>query len=299
MDLRDVQIISALMQECRIPLRVIATRLGVSVAAVHQRLSALEESGVIQAYRCLANPALFNASIVQVTLKSNRPATRSLCDSIGSHPAVFQIFVASHDHVSITAVVRGQAELDEVQAHVCSLVDFHTPHVREFDEHLCDESLEFGALESGIAHALSFKARRPISELGRKLLVSDKVVRRRLDQLVAANAILFTLTLDPGVSGNPWSLLTVESDGSRTPTEILDELSGDQAPHVLCTHKFRDTTIMQAYMWSPTSRAMETLRERLLEDDAVTRVTTGVVVASFTYPVWIHGELEQQLAGAS
>jgi hypothetical protein len=61
---------------------------------------------------------------------------------------------------------------------------------------------------------------------------------------------------------------------------------------VLWTTRFADaSSVHHAWIWSPTSGAMQRTRELLLRDERVVSATPSLVVASRIYPVWIQEAL--------
>ena len=56
LDERDLQIVAALQEDARATYADIATRVGLSASAVHDRVRKLEQSGVIRGYRAIIHP---------------------------------------------------------------------------------------------------------------------------------------------------------------------------------------------------------------------------------------------------
>ena len=58
----DKKILRKLMEDARTPILEIGRLVGISGAAIHQRLKKLEKSGLISASRCIINPKILGTS---------------------------------------------------------------------------------------------------------------------------------------------------------------------------------------------------------------------------------------------
>lgn len=91
LDERDRQILALVQTDAKLPQAEIARRVGLSTAAVHERLKKLENAGIIRRYVALVDPQAVGASVT----------------------AYIEIFI-EHPRYEAEFVVRA-LELDEVQ----------------------------------------------------------------------------------------------------------------------------------------------------------------------------------------
>jgi Lrp/AsnC family leucine-responsive transcriptional regulator len=70
LDARDLEIVSALQDDARATYAEVASRVGMSASAVHDRVRKLEDAGVIRGYRAVVSPeaiGLFVTALIAVT----------------------------------------------------------------------------------------------------------------------------------------------------------------------------------------------------------------------------------------
>ena len=70
LDARDLEIVSALQDDARATYAEVASRVGMSPSAVHDRVRKLEDAGVILGYRAVVSPeaiGLFVTALIAVT----------------------------------------------------------------------------------------------------------------------------------------------------------------------------------------------------------------------------------------
>ncbi|MGV8176237.1 MAG: Lrp/AsnC family transcriptional regulator [Candidatus Bilamarchaeaceae archaeon] len=106
MDPKDEEIVLAMMQDSRQPLRGIAERLGVSETAVRKRLKRLEGDGTIRAYSAVVDPAsagFFGTALVGIDTDKEKlldvlelvkglPQVRYAALTTGDHNIIFEIW---------------------------------------------------------------------------------------------------------------------------------------------------------------------------------------------------------------
>jgi DNA-binding Lrp family transcriptional regulator len=287
-DVRDAKIVAKLMDSCRVPLREIGEHIEVSAAAVHKRMLGLEEQGVIQRYRCLVHPALLGAQPLEVYGRCARPLTQAVCDALGEHPSVFEVTVASHDHAYVTCLLRPEESTEALLRHFEHVAGLRDASVRTYDLGRAPQ-LALSPLDCRLIRALAYHARRPLSEVARKLDETEAMVAQRLLLLEEAHALVFTVELGTAMADGHWAVLEMETRSALT--EGLQALI-EGTSTVLWTTRFADASnVHHAWIWSATSGAMQRTRELLLSDERVVSATPSLVVASRIYPVWIQEAL--------
>lgn len=296
MDVRDAEILAALTLECRQPLRALADTLGISVTAVHKRVSVLEESGLLRQFVCLPHPGLMGAR----PILAHGPATQGLsadrCRAIGDDPRVYQISIASGDYLYVIAALRKSDDVADFMRMMEERAGWDTPHVHDLAVGPIPE-LELDALDYAIAAALRFKARRPMRDVVRSLDTPEQTVRRRLDRLISNAALLFFPDIAFGHSDAQWSVFHLDVPTVDDTHAIADELTGDLDLKVMWTDQFTDAaTLSHVWVWSRTLGDLRALHERILADPRVESATPRLLISTEIYPVWTRDEVLRRAA---
>ncbi|MBI3648223.1 MAG: Lrp/AsnC family transcriptional regulator [Actinobacteria bacterium] len=90
LDARDLEIVAALQEDARATYADVATRVGMSASAVHERVRKLEQAGVIRGYRAVIAPEALGlyvtALIAAIPLDPSEPD--DLPERVGEFPEV-------------------------------------------------------------------------------------------------------------------------------------------------------------------------------------------------------------------
>ena len=101
MDKTDLALCLLLLQNSRTPVRELAGRLGLSVAAVHARVQALRDAGIIRAFTARIGLARLQATIAFVWGTSRAASSEDILERLTfgnwSNPADFNAFI---EHVA-------------------------------------------------------------------------------------------------------------------------------------------------------------------------------------------------------
>ena len=294
MDARDAELVAALLRCCRTPLEDVAEKLGISIAATHKRLMAMEESGLIRRHRALVNPRLVGASAWYVRAATETVPTVELIDAVGAHPAVFQVIILSHRNIGITAVFRAEegGEREEFEPFLRqqkviaeAFRAFELP-VRQHSE-LTEEACR-------VLAGMAYDARRPLSWLARKTKLPQRRVSAVVDALIRDGAVIFTLDLSTGASSGTWAELEVEG------VNVAAELSAvtQSRRHLLWLSQFAGTQTWYAWVWCESAGALQTLVESLTSRSLIVK-EAGVILSTHGYPVWVHDELVHRAQASS
>ncbi|HTT26427.1 MAG TPA: Lrp/AsnC family transcriptional regulator, partial [Thermoplasmata archaeon] len=112
MDPTDLALCKLLLEDSRRPYRELADRLGLSVAAVHGRIQALREGGIIRAFTArIGHPALGSTNLL-VWGPSAPAAREGLVDRLGADEHVYWVALAGAGVLYVGAYLRSIAELD-------------------------------------------------------------------------------------------------------------------------------------------------------------------------------------------
>jgi DNA-binding Lrp family transcriptional regulator len=121
-DAIDREILRLLQESGRMASAALAEAVGLTATPMHQRLRKLEQSGVIQKYMAVVDPAKVGRPIlafVHVTLKAHGRANhQKLLSLVGSLPEVIECHhLAGEEDLLLKVAVRDIAELERFLLH--------------------------------------------------------------------------------------------------------------------------------------------------------------------------------------
>lgn len=148
LDTTDLRILELLAADARTPYSDIADDVGLSAPAVSERVSKLQESGVIRRFTLDINPSeLRGGTEVLVTLSPTPGNTDSISNTIEAEDAVEHAFVTASGDVVCVAHVP----VADVREWVTDAVDSN--RLRAYDVDLLAESAWTPSVSSGLAYA--------------------------------------------------------------------------------------------------------------------------------------------------
>jgi Lrp/AsnC family leucine-responsive transcriptional regulator len=129
LDDRDLDIVAALQEDARATYADVASRVGLSASAVHDRVRKLEQQGVIRGYSAMVDPealGLFVTALIAASPLDPRQPD-DLPDRIAGFPEVEDCYsVAGETNYVLKVRTRTTTELEELirrlreQAHVAT-----------------------------------------------------------------------------------------------------------------------------------------------------------------------------------
>jgi Lrp/AsnC family leucine-responsive transcriptional regulator len=117
LDARDLEIVAMLQEDARATYAEVASRVGLSASAVHERVRKLEQGGVIRGYRAVIGPeslGLFvTALIAAIPLDASQPD--DLPDRVGEFPEVEDCYsVAGEANYILKVRTKTTADLEDL-----------------------------------------------------------------------------------------------------------------------------------------------------------------------------------------
>jgi Lrp/AsnC family leucine-responsive transcriptional regulator len=141
LDETDIRILTELVENARVPVKLLASRIGLSSPSTAERVRRLEEAGVIEGYSARLNPVALGlplAALIRI-----RPLPGEL------------------QHVArLLAKKPSVVECDRVTGDDCFIAKAHVQSVDELEK-LIDELLPLATTNTAIIQSSPFKKRMP------------------------------------------------------------------------------------------------------------------------------------------
>lgn len=212
MDETDNKMLTLLLANPRIPVRELATRLGISRQSAHHRLRILMETGVIKGTTAGVSFLYLDAVSVIVFGKSNATLTEETLDRLGESEFTRRVAIAGGNYLYVVGELREISELDDYVEFVKRAGEIPEPTVGIYsqDDELMhgfavdgsgrrkDDYRQLSPLDLRIIGSLREDARRPVAEIAKKVGVSAKTVKRHLERMTSDGSLdLHVLTDSP------------------------------------------------------------------------------------------------------
>lgn len=123
LDKTDIAILRCLDQDCRVSLRTIAKKVGVSVPTVSARLATLEQLGIVHGYRAVLSPDRLNETSVILAVHARLQATEDIAKSLTRHDWARRVLATRNGWILIDVTVVDRAEVDSILGEIAALPD--------------------------------------------------------------------------------------------------------------------------------------------------------------------------------
>jgi Lrp/AsnC family transcriptional regulator for asnA, asnC and gidA len=296
MDETDLTLIKLLLVNARSPYRHLADQLGLSVNAVHKRIQALIQSGVIKAFTAKASLAALGGHSVHIFGRSESGSLSDIMDTIGSNESTYWVSVAGGDHLYVGGYLRDISELASYSEHVSKVGEFRNPTIGLMhSEGLGDATLGFNSrsnslfqpLDYEIIYSLQNNCRKAITDVAEEIGVSAKTARRRLKWMTDNGMIELSLEWYPDKSNDIITFFDIELLHGYNKTEVSRHLYDKYSPNLIFVMSYSNLPMtMWGVLWATTMSEMREIGGRLGKEEKFSCSTPNVVYSGKIYESW-------------
>ncbi len=281
-----------LLTQSRTSYRELADKLNLSVTAVHNRIQALIDMGIIRQF--IARPSIIAQNAIHVLIigASKTENIRSLTPKLAKHGSIYWLAVGGGNILFIGAYLKNISELEELTSFVKENAQIPEPTVGitrspipanlknlKLETELCD-------LDYKIIRCLKNDSRKPVADVAEEIGVSAKTVRRRLERMTKNYLIELSIEWFPDASNDIISVFYVhlKPDADKnTPNVIMAK----NYPNTLFYWGFSNLPNNYFFMtWSPTSRDVKDLREKIEQEPSVQSVAPNIIFTGYVFETW-------------
>ncbi|MGD6933621.1 MAG: winged helix-turn-helix transcriptional regulator [Candidatus Bathyarchaeia archaeon] len=292
MDKIDVVLCQTLLTKSRTSYRELADKLNLSVTAVHNRIQTLIDMGVIRRFAARPSVLVQNAFHTLIFGSTKADNIRNLIPKLNAHGSIYWLAVAGGNILYIGAFLKNIGELEELVGYVKENAQIPEPTVGITNSPLPPNIINLNAetdlceLDYKIINSLKDDSRKPVADVAEEIGVSAKTVRRRLDRMTKNFLIELSIDWFPDASNDIISAFHVQlkPDADKNlPNMIL----GKNYPSTLFYWGFSNLPNSYFFItWSPTSRDVKDLREKIEQEPGVQSVAPNIIFTGYIFPTW-------------
>jgi DNA-binding Lrp family transcriptional regulator len=292
LDKNDIVLCQLLLINSRMSYRELADKLGLSVTAVHNRIQALVEAGVIRRFKAGLSVLVQNSVHVLIYGISKAATVSSIKSKMEKHGSIYWLAVAGGNTLYIGAYLRDIAELEGLVRSVKENAEIPEPTVglttspippsmrlMKIDTKMCD-------LDYKIVHALKDDSRKATSDIAEEVGASAKTVSRRLTRMQKNFLIELGIDWYPDASNDIMSMFHVRLKDDANPN-TANIILQKHCPNTIFYWSFSNIPNNYVFMiWTTTSKELKDIRESFEANPAVQSVTPNVVYTGYIFPTW-------------
>jgi DNA-binding Lrp family transcriptional regulator len=286
MDRTDVSLCLFLLANSRTPYHELAAKLGLSINAVHKRIGAMVDQGIIRAFT--THPSLLSLGAVSVWIYGRSEAAHAgdAHDRLKTDNRTYWVANSGGGYLYVGGYLRNIAELDEFVAFVRKEGELGDPTVGiipSMGTH--PESLR--PLDYQIIASLRRDSRKPATDVASEVNASVKTIHRRLEWMAEKGLVEFSLDWYPDTSNDIVAICHVDVGRGFDRLQVLDILRKQFSDNVLVEMMFSNLpNALVLIMWTNSMRQMEDLRKRMEAAEGVRSVMLNVLQIGYMSDTW-------------
>ncbi|MGD1054462.1 MAG: AsnC family transcriptional regulator [Nitrososphaerales archaeon] len=288
MDRTDVTLCLFLMTNSRTPYHELAAKLGLSINAVHKRIKAMMDSGIIRAFT--ARPSLVSLGAISVWVfgrsEASRPSEVHL--RLKTNDSTYWVANSGGGYVYVGGHLRDLSELEPYLAFVKREGGIADPTVGILPQ-LTNRppKEELRQLDYQILASLHKDSRKPLSDVASEVHASAKTVHRRLERMIEKGLVDLSIDWYPDASNDILALCHTTIDRRAERMKVSAALRQSFPQNVLIDVLFSNLpNQLVQFLWTNSMKQMDDLREGIGEAEGVTSVTLNVLQIGYMFDTW-------------
>lgn len=284
MDPTDIHLSLRLQDNSRTPYRVLADELKLSVNAVHKRIQALVDQGIIREFVARPGFAATGAVIVLIHGLSDK-VPEELDREFSRHGSIWWLSAASGGYLYVGFYLHDLEELGTALDYVQSKTGMMEPKFSILANVPKPAKPPLDELDYQIIGSLSRDSRKPVVEISSDVGASTKTVRRRLNTMIENYTIELMINWYPDATNDITSMTHIKyRQGEKLDKETMMR---DYRPNlVMAFQPLNAAREMLCITWNPTMKEMRNLIERLRADPRIESAIPNILYMGWIYRTW-------------
>jgi len=297
MDETDLRLFQLFYGNTRQSYRELAGKLGLTVQAVHRRIKALEDEGIVEGYTAHLSVSYLGAVPVYLSGRSRAASVDAVLEKLRSDDSVDLLISSGGNMLFLRLLLRGISELEKQLEFVrdAAMMADPTPIGLEGLIQVGDraasrtpkKTVELSTLDYRILNELHKDSRAAVADIAKALGVSAKTVARRLDRMMAEDVIEFQaigrLGAVPGSAG--MMLIALKPGMDRTQfRKDLRATFGLRMVQIMTYTNLPEKVFCMA--WAPTNAGFSEIEDRITKHPSVATVSSHVIYKEYHLDTW-------------
>jgi len=290
MDKTDVILSFLLLQDSRLSFSDLADRLNLSVNAVHKRIQALKQSGMIRAFTAKLSLSVLKAIAVLVFGDSEAKPEEEVYKKLQSNDSTYWVGVDGGNYLYVGGYLRNISELEPYVAFVKKEATMRNPAVGIIapgEPLVSNLETSLRRLDYQIIYSLRKDSRKVIPEIAEELGVSAKTVRRRLSKMIRDGLIELSMEWYPDKSNDIFTMIHIDLKASADKSKMNSLLMSKYVPNMTFLWPFSNLpNFILTMVWTNSMKELQDICQRLQGEEGIERVIPHVLYTGYIFDTW-------------
>jgi DNA-binding Lrp family transcriptional regulator len=289
MDKTDLTLCLLLLSNSRLPYSDLASKLGLSVNAVHKRVQALKESGVIHAFTAKISLSALETSDILIFGNSEASPKEEIYKKLQANDSTFWVGVAGGNYLYVGAYLRNISQLEPYVAFTKNEAKMPNPTVGIIvnpKKPASNFEKSLHKLDYEIINSLRKDSRKVIPDIAEELCVSAKTVRRRLSRMIHEDLIDLSMEWYPDKSNDIITMIHLGLKASTDKSEASDVLTR-YFPNAMFRWLFSNLpNLILVFVWTNSMKELQDICTRLQGEESFDTVVPHVLYTGYMSDTW-------------
>jgi DNA-binding Lrp family transcriptional regulator len=288
LDKTDVSLSLFLMTNSRTPYHELAAKLGLSINAVHKRIKAMMDSGMIRTFTARPSLASLGAISVWVFGRSEAPHPSEVHLRLKANDCTYWVANSGGGYVYVGGYLRNLSELVSYVDFVKKEGGITDPVVGIIPQPTNRfPKEELSQLDSQILASLHKDSRKPVSDVASEVRASAKTVHRRLERMIEKGLVDLSIDWYPDASNDIVALGHVTLDRHADRSKVLAALEQSYPQNIMISVPFSNLpNQLVLFLWTNSMKQMDDLRENIGKAEGITSITLNVLQIGYMFDTW-------------
>lgn len=277
-----------LMSNSRTPYHELASKLGLSINAVHKRIKVMIDAGIIRTFT--ARESLVSLKVISAWVfgRSEAAHPSEIHTRLKNNESTYWVANSGGGYIYVGGYLRNLSELDSYVAFVKKEGEIGEPTIGiipPLTSRFPDETLR--PLDYQILASLHKDARKPVTDVASEIRASAKTVHRRLERMVEKGLVDLSIDWYPDTSNDIVAIchtsLAKNADRAKVISSLKQRFSQNILIEVLFSNLPNLTTL---FLWTNSMRQMDDLRESIGGAEGVGPVVLNVLQIGYMFDTW-------------
>ena len=287
MDKTDIALCMLLLGNSKTTYQELANKLGFSVNAIHKRIKALTDAGIIRGFTARVSLLALNAITIWIFGASNSSSS-DLHLRLRKHRSTYWVAYSGGGYVYVGGYLREISELEPYVNFVKREAQMEDPIVgimplrphRPFEAKLYP-------LDYQILKALHKDSRKPASDVAVEVHASARTVQRRLETMLKKSLAELSIDWYPDASNDVISLCHISLAAGAEKANVEASLRQAFSLNILFSLVFSNLPRqLILFLWTNTFRQLEDLRERITRVEGIDSILLNVLQIGYIFDTW-------------
>ncbi len=288
MDRTDIALCKLLLANSRIPIRELADKLNLSVAAVHGRLQGLRDAGIIKDFTARISLVTLGATIALVWGTSGAASNEDVLASLRKDNHVYWVSFGGAGVVYVGTYLKSPTELEGVVSYVAKEAEMAAPTVGILPMGPgLPEHPVLDRLDCRILRALHRDARKSIADVAEEIGISAKTAGRRLGRMMQEASADLSMEWYPDVGNDVITMWQMDLQPSADRERAVALLVNKYEPNLLFTMLFSNLPrSLTVATWTGSMKELRDLQALIGKEPPFARVVPNVLYTGYMYDTW-------------